>query len=354
LLKWIFFENIMQLRNLGLVILSAALAACGGGGSGSSSATLTDGTVKPSGMTAVAWSVGDTFTHKLTATTTATGETSSYANYATEVVTALQPNGGATARSVSSDSMYEDFVYDGERRLVSSSSDLGACKTEHSPGRRTLLPQPVSVGSSWDVTTKSTSVCSGTTTETQFAAKYTAVALESLTLPIGTFQALKVVGNWTSESNTSSRKGERTCWFDPELNVELKCEGTSTATSKLTGKVTNSTSAMELQGYSSAKARRQYDAVSRFAGEWSGGYSGAGLPTAVCVVNIDVSGGFKGNCGSITIGGTITADGTMSFRLSEFGLTGPTFTGKFDNPLTIKGTFSIQGGSGGTWTLVHM
>ncbi|MCE3265226.1 MAG: hypothetical protein K0R43_4305 [Pseudoduganella sp.] len=347
----------MLKRNFYIAVICTALSACGGGGGGASTTTLPDSSSKPAALTAVAWSVGDTFTHTSTTTITVDGTTSSPETLLyTDVVTSIQVDGGATVRRVFSDSnTYADLVYDSERRLMSTHTNLGACKSEYMPARRSFLPNPVSVGTTWDVATKLTTVCDGTTTETQYSIKYTVVAQESLTLPIGTFNALKVVSSTTSETPTSTAKREITCWFDPQLNVELKCEGASTRTSKSTGKVLFSwTNASALQGYSSAKARRQFDTVSRFAGEWSGGYSGSGIPATVCTVTIDTSGGFQGKCGTITVAGTIAADGTMTFKLSEFGQTGPAFTGKFESPLSIKGTFTVPGGSGGTWTLVHM
>lgn len=328
-----------------------ALSACGGGGDPGSS-----GESHPSTPTysAEPVSVGDYFTHRLTAKQPGYSAEPSYSTS-----TVREARGGSVFVDVGSASLRADSHYDSERRLVKTTypEDGGECVTTYSPARVLTLPKRVTVGMSWEQNSVAKTVCPNRTVESTFVKKTNAEALESITLPIGTFTAIRTVSSMVVEAATRSVKADVTCWVDPVLGVDLKCSATRTTTIKSNGSVTKGTYETELVAYASAKAGRRFDSLSRFAGTWSGVSRVSGNVDISCKVKVAVDGKFTADCpGWGDKNGSVGQDGAIEFWVGSI-LHLTDFVGKLESPYQASGTVTMDNSFGaprkGAWILTH-
>lgn len=328
-----------------------ALSACGGGGDAGSS-----GENHPTTPTysAEPVSVGDYFTHR---STTKQSGYSAEPSYATSTV--REARGGSVFVEVGSSFLRADQHYDAERRLAKTTypEDGGECVTTYLPARIQALPKRVTVGMSWEQNSVAKTVCPNRSAESTFVKKTIAEALESITLPIGTFTAIRTVSSIVSESATRSLKTDVTCWVDPALGVDLKCSATRTTTNKSNGSVTKGTYETELVAYASAKAGRRFDSVSRFAGTWSGVSRVSGDVDISCKVKVAIDGKFTADCpGWGDKDGTVGQDGAIKFWVGSI-LYLTDFVGKLESPYQASGTVTMDNRFGaprkGAWVLTH-
>lgn len=150
---------------------------------------------------------------------------------------------------------------------------------------------------------------------------------------------------------------EETCWRDTITGLELKCNIAASSTSAVAGAApVTSTSTSELGGYAKASVGRQRLNIERFGGKWQVWFTGTS--NGVCDVTIASGGAISGTCTNnygmdFGIAGSVAANGTATFNLTEGGTSGPGFSGSFESPLKIAGTWSA-GTDNGTWYMLHL
>lgn len=187
--------------------------------------------------------------------------------------------------------------------------------------------------------------------------KGSVVAVESLTVLAGTFNAVKTVHTESFKSTTSMNVRELTCWRDAVTGLELKCNGSSTATPTRAGAaVTKRSFSWELGGFASGATGRQEANIERYAGKWQVWFTGTS--NGICDVRIDTAGAISGACTNnyglgFGIAGSVSANGTAKFNLTDSGTSGPGFSGSFESPLKIAGSWSA-GTDNGTWYMLHL
>lgn len=333
------------------LILATTLSACGGGGgnqAGSSSTTP----ATPSAYTLTKQTVKDFQSYNVTWQPTG-GASKNKQYWDTYVTTTVNADGSYTRAEVDnagSDRTYIDFTADGARKNV----DRG-CNYVFTPAYA-RIPGTLAVGQTWEVNSLRTCV-DDSKENTAINAKGSVVAIESITVAAGTFNAIKTIGTRSSTSKTGGAVNEETCWRDTISGLELKCNVTTTTTSTgATTSVTKQTSTTELGGYAQAATGRQKLNVERFAGKWEVWFTGTA--DGGCSVNILASGAVTGSChnrlgNNFDIVGTVDAAGVASFHLSSYGMSGAGFSGTFESPLKIAGTWSA-GSDQGTWYMLHL
>lgn len=342
-----------MLRNVSLLSIAALLTACGGGGSGASTAA-TAPTIDTRASASLTPAVGDFYSYKGFDTSTGASPPTSAPYWYTTVVTAVETNGAWTETSVqdSPPAPYtqQHFLADGVNDSRAESGCTRNFQSTYSTKQRELV-----VGASWTRTIVGTvmgnhcpisSLTSGTVITT-------VLALETVTVPAGTFKTAKVSIRGSYKYATGSAMVEEsTNWLDTDSRRLIKTSGTQSYTST-TGDVTLSSDAAELQGYAQAATGRRLLNVQRFAGDWTGSF--AGPDSGTCIGQVSPDGVLDASCagGLFTIHGLIDADGNVTYSLSAGGSTGPSFSGKFDSPLSVHGTWSRPGGGTGTWQLTH-
>ncbi|MBI1890296.1 MAG: hypothetical protein HYS18_06615 [Burkholderiales bacterium] len=304
------------------------------------------------GYAAVNPTQGDAYTFNYTFTPTS----QTVGNYIfTRYYQTAGSDGSATFTQTFTDTFNSNSTsYDSYGGTTSSSSNAtnnsiaGTCT--YLPGLRGVST-PYYVGKSWN--NSSTATCSGATYS--FANKGTIEAVESVTVPAGTFTALREVFTITSvplnTSNPTTTTTAYTCWRDVNLGRTVKCTWTfSTTPYGSTTATQYSASSIVLNNYSANGGYTSTYNVLRYAGAWS--LSLTGSETGSCsLLNITTAGAISGTCqGSLS--GTQQATGSVnvfgSFTLS-FG--NSTLTGVL-NPITGSGTWSGVIGSG-SWTATH-
>jgi hypothetical protein len=353
------------MRNSWLTIVVAAgmLAGCGGGGSGSgngsTSAQLPSG---PKTYTAAKATVGDYYAYKLTYRE----QNSSYesAAYATRLVSNVAANGTVSIKSFSDDqvsneplafasnSYSADFDALG-RWLGSSNWDCGASSN---PPMFLIAPLTLSVGMKWEYSGVGSSKCSTeAATQTTLANQNAAVAQEQVTVAAGTFNTIKVSRSAVEDSDRTRYTAERSCWWEPELGVEVKCVANQSSTDKTTGVKSVSSQAWELQGYSNQKLSRKADSVQRFAGNWAGRYQArvSGSDSAGdCTFIIDLAGNITGSCSGaavyFSVTGNVSADGKLALNIANSN-SAWAVAGKVDSVEQLSGTWTAPEFGSGTW-----
>lgn len=336
------------------LLAAILLAACGGGNSSSSGATApTTGTV------AKRVSVGDVYTYSRRDTTVG-GATSTYlfsreyqvvnddgssidvetfSDAFAATVTSVSANGGVTASTLKNDAA---------ARCTYSPENIGAAS-------------PYQVGKAWD--NSWTQTCGSTVT--RGTNKGSIVAMESVTVPAGTFNAFKEVYVITTQQTTPASDqvttSNITCWRDADLKQYVKCDfALSYSVPAAAGADAVASTSYELHSYLANAGSKGAASAARFAGLWNARFYGSEIGQCVNLT-ISPAGAISGNCegrvsgpyaGSFAVTGSVDAQGNISFGPSPTG-DRPTFTGRFRTISDIDGTWSANPNLAGGWAAYH-
>lgn len=324
-------------RLVAAALLAAGLSACGGGGGGGGSDAGTPAAPTGPVLTARAdLTVGEYMVYDKLQTNHNTGVTPVMVK-----LTWMFDRVGATVRK--KETAYGTssrlWTYDATSALASvSSGGLESCT--YAPGLQFSPPYPRWVGQTWNIT--STMNCSSTTSQQQGRV----VAREPLTLPIGTFDSLRVERTGVDIGGTYRSDVIETCWYDTARGFVLRCETDYTYRHGAAGSTTGWTDVWVLSGMGGPGRAPTGFVLARFSGDWEMAY--AGSPAVVCNrLQVSPDGSVSGACSTAPSGGfgTVNTHGALSITLQN----GMTLTGTLSTPDSGSGTWTL-GASSGTWT----
>ncbi|WP_445233719.1 hypothetical protein [Duganella rhizosphaerae] len=339
-----------------MLSLAIGLTACGGR---SSPATPplppTPAPPAPAPQAGLTPSVGDFYSYKVidTSTTPGAGQQTSAPSWYTDVVNEVEADGAWTDVTVGDDDalrVLRHYQANGDSdRYVNGGCTQSYVQT-YSSARHDLV-----VGASWTSSVAYTFTPGCTHNHSiSNSASTNVLALESVTVPAGTFNTVKV--NTTRNfkyANGMSVTEVYTNWLDVDTHRAIKSTNQSTTLFTDTGETYTSTSSFELQGYSQAKTRRSALNIERFAGPWAATYTGA--YNGHCIGSMTTAGVFAADCdGGFNIRGNIDASGNMTLALYLGTTSGPQFSGSLNTALSLQGTWKFPDGTGGSWTLTHI
>lgn len=336
--------------------IAATLSACGGGGGSSNNAAgTTPGATQPVvAAVDLTPTVGDFYSYANTSTLTvdtAGATPQSMDVISTDTVTKANADNSwsdtKTADAADASAYDAHYLADGGITGVSNAF----CSTTYTPALYTSQ-KSMPVGATW--TSNYTRIDGARCTPGQQTGKFsaTAVALETVTVRAGTFNTVKVVStNTLSTSDGASANDETTAWHDAVTHRVIK-SSTRSAQVLANGDKGTIVSSNELVGFASAKQQRQRLNIERFAGPWSGSFTGS--YSGECLGQVTRAGKLDADCGKglFTVHGDIDVSGNGTFYLSSGGVRSATFSGAFSSPLGISGVWSAPSASG-TWTLAH-
>lgn len=356
----------MRSSLIGMVAMAGILAGCGGGGGSSSAASQRSGQLAPTTTyTAAAPTVGDYYTWE--SVSREQGATADSYNYTTKSISSVAADGALSA-------VYNnDYISSTNPLTYSSSANLmdfdslgrwlggsnANCTWAPNPPLYTVAPNSVTVGMSWETSGIVQSKCSlDPAMQHTFAFKDKVSAMEQVTVPAGTFNALKVGRNATEEDGNFRQVSEQNCWWEPELGTDVKCVTNFTSTNKTTGESRTKVVTESLLGYSKQRLARKADTELRFMGNWTGRYDGVAQGQNVsgsCKLMFD-GGNITGSCTGavmLNITGRVWADGTLSLSAANNGDYASTFTGKFDSLQQMSGNWSVPAYGSGSWVVTQ-
>jgi hypothetical protein len=353
---------------IGMMVVAGMMSGCGGGGAGNNGSAAQEAGQAGSQTTYVAASstVGDYYTWEIA--TRDQGSTVDSYEYTTRSVRSVAADG-----AISADYLY-DYISAASPLAYASSTisvsldKLGrwvgtttaTCMGGPNPPIYNVAPNTIAAGMSWQSSGIIQSKCSlDAATQRTFAIQDNVLPMEQVTVPAGTFNVLKVVRNATEEDSNLIQRTEQTCWWEPDLGIEVKCASTFTNTNKSTGAVSVRSGMQTLRGYSKQKLGRKLDTELRFMGNWRGSFNGVFQGqnvSGMCSLMID-GGNINGNCAGATlsfnISGNVRADGALAFTASENGNTGTAFIGRFDSLQQMSGSWSTPNYGSGSWVMTQ-
>jgi hypothetical protein len=339
----------MKNKNIASLLASTLLlVACGGGGGGSTSATPGSFSVAPTSVPKVVPAQGDYFTYDFTQTPTS-GSPLTYTF--TRAFPIVSINGAAVAVNTFSDGKpTKMFNEDSDFGITSTTSVLAGVTTTCTNTPRDIgAAYPASKNSTWN--NSWIQVCTGgVPSSSQFSNQGSLTTLESVTTPAGTFFAGKEVFTVTEvRTNAYTQSIAYTCWVDTVLGRVVKCQDTYIFT-PLVGVASSGSEVFTLRGYSAAGIS-SVPTVARFAGTWTGSYTGATNSGSCTSLTVSLTGAVSGSCvdihvGNFTVSGSVNAAGVISMVAS----TGVTFSGLFSSTTGASGTWVGVPSGGGTWT----
>ena len=348
-----------------MMVAAAVLVGCGGGGGGSAAKEAGQLSSTPTYVAAAA-TVGDYYTWEFVSR--GQGATADSYSYSTRLVRSVASDGAMSAAylgdyiSSSSPLAYVSNTnitnFDSLGRWLNTSN--GSCTATATPPFYPIAPYKVTVGMSTQTAGIVQGKCSNNPAEQHsYDFKDKVFPMEQVTVPAGIFNVLKVVRNGIEEDGNVRQVTEQTCWWEPDLGIDVKCVTNFTNTNKTTGESRSRVDTETLQGYSKQKLARKFDTVMRFMGNWNGRYDGIAQGrnvSGLCKLMFD-GGNITGNCvGSAVefmITGTVNADGSVFFTAANNGNVGSTFTGKFDNIQQLSGSWSAPNYASGTWVMTQ-
>jgi len=350
---------------LGMMGVAALLAACGGGGGGAGSTT--GGSVQlpagPKTYVAAKTTVGDYYIFKTTDQDLEPFPSQPTDTYSVRQIISASADGAHTVRYVRSVPIKNGTDYrtksstrdlDGLGHWLKNSYQSGSeeCVDTPTPVQYNIAPYTISVGTNWKYVGANTTKCSLSTNAqtTQIEADDSAVAEEEITVTAGTFKTIKVTDNETQKYADVVDQFERTCWWEPELGIEVKCTIKWTSTAPGMPK-TVALQTRELYAYSNQKTGRKLDSKLRFLGAWNGSFDGTASGTCKLLIR---GGQVDGECigapAPLKVTGQVSDDGQLSLSMTYNGLAGQ-FTGKVDSLQQMSGTWSVPNYGSGTWVV---
>lgn len=339
------------LRCLSLVAVTTLAACGGGGGSGSTDAP---GTSAPRTYSLGKQTVKDFASRKAQWQRSEQGKPDTSGTVWENVVTTTAGADGsyttATVWDYEEIRAYSDYTPDGAQKSYGN-----ACHFIYTPAYAEV-PGTLTPGQSWETSTVRT--CTNSSSEnTPITSKGSVAGIETVTVAAGTFTALKTVTTSTFKFARSTTVANKTCWRDTVTGINVKCDYTYVRTlPEATQAASTSKWQEELVGFAHAASGRQKLNVERFVGTWQVWFQGSADGT--CAVKIDTAGSVAGRCENnygipFEIVGSVDAQGVARFGLSGNGVSGPGFSGSFESPLKIAGTWTA-GTDSGTWYMLHM
>jgi hypothetical protein len=178
-------------------------------------------------------------------------------------------------------------------------------------------------------------------------------AIETRTLPIGTFTTLKYSQTRVAQASTHPRKTIETCWVDVATGRAVECSMTYAVSASPGSPATSyGSQQLRLEAYAVA-GQPAGSVVRRFAGYWDVRFSGS--QGGECLLTqVAIDGTVSGSCtatggGSFSVSGTIDAAGVVNVAAT----TGAILTGSLATPSEGAGTW-VNGLLSGTWTAKHL
>ncbi|RFP09956.1 MULTISPECIES: hypothetical protein [unclassified Duganella] len=345
-----------MLRNASILTIAALLAACGGGSAGGGASSATPAEVRP--LADIKPSVGDFYSYQELYTMIEPAATSAAGGppplWYSNVVTSVNADGSWVQDQILDDPSLvrgqTSILADGDSSAYVSGQCTSTYARTYTSGKKDLT-----VGASWNVTTTTSySPGCGALPPVTSTSTTTVAALETVTVRAGTFKTAKLVSSASMKSaDGTTNTRESTSWVESSSNRAIKNSVVLTSVTAA-GKRTSHSTTLELQGYAQAKTGRAMLNVERFSGPWSGTFSGT--YSGRCSGQVSTAGVLDASCGGgqFAVHGNIDANGNVAFSLNVGSSAGPTFSGKFDTPLSIQGSWSAPDGSSGTWQLNHL
>lgn len=337
--------------------MALLLSACGGGGS-SDVPVVTPS--NPNAYPAISPASGDWFVYTSVVTPTLpAGSTASERTITRYFRIVNDDSSLARADLYSSFNSLASRAFDGGGALVSYVSGTLVC--DYAPAYRSIPPLTASVGDSYSAaTTEScTTRPSGTSTTTALSVASSSQAIESKTIPLGTFSTFKYVQTLTATSGASITTTVETCWIDKVTGRAVECSSTySTLTSGQATPTASGTTLFQLQGYSFKGQAPVGAAVRRFAGYWNVVFTGDSIGDCTNLL-IDINGQISGSCRFLTSAGvyapSFAVSGSVSFSgaATVTATTGASLSGVFFSPESAGGTWTNTGASG-RWEATHI
>ncbi|MGW8390136.1 hypothetical protein [Pseudoduganella sp. HUAS MS19] len=93
-------------------------------------------------------------------------------------------------------------------------------------------------------------------TQTAITLQGNVFAIEQVTVPAGSFTTHKMSRNETLEDGNFHKVSDRTCWWEPELGIDVKCVTSATVTNKASGSKRSVVQTEVLGSYSKQKLAR--------------------------------------------------------------------------------------------------
>lgn len=355
------------MRNrIGIAVVAGLLAGCGGGGGSGAGAQQPGQLAAAQTYVAAKPTVGDYYTWENVSREQ--GSTVNYFIFSTRLVRAVAADGAVSAsylndsipttnpETYASNTVAVEF--DSLGRWTSAST--ASCIRTPSTPVYSVAPNTIAVGMNWQYAgfVQTTKCVQELPMQLTADVKDSVGAMEPVTVEAGSFNALKVTRSETNEDGNYRTASERTCWWEPELGIDVKCVNNLTVTNKATGEKRSRVETENLVGYSNQKLARKFDTTGRFMGNWKGSYDGTALGQNVagsCNLAIDWYGKISGSCTgpavAFNVVGLIRADGTLAFAATSNGSSGLTFTGQLDNLQQMRGSWSVLNYGSGSWVM---
>lgn len=320
----------------------------------SSTSTTTTTSLSTTSVPKVVPTQGDYYTFAFTHSPTG-GSSSNFSyirNYATvngdgSAVRIETFSNGVPAKTLNMDAMFGITSHS-----YMSGSVLTTCTATPS---NIVVPLPATTSTTWN--TNFAQTCTGGSPSTSTFNNTGAVtAIETVVTPAGTFTAGKFVFTQTEvRTGAYTQVINYTCWIDTVMGRTVKCNNTYVYT-PVSGTGSSGSETFSLTGYSAA-GYSSAPTVARFAGAWSGsytGYSGTSNTGTCSNLVVNTSGAITGSCtdnfaGVFTVTGTVNAAGAASLVAS----TGVTFSGTLFSTTNGSGTWVGIPNGGGTWAATH-
>lgn len=362
-------KKIMQKCCIGIALAAAILTACGGGGDSSNGTSSAQLPPAPNVEAAATATIGDTYSYRHTTKNLDTGSRG-FVDYSTRIVSNVASNGAISVQYlfhrpvIKAPSSYQQtsafYDIDSAGQLLGFTSQ--GCRSTPNPPYHLVALYSISAGTNWKYSGVTSADCVGygAGLPTTIAFEDSVAAQEPVTVPAGTFNAFKVTRNGTMETHARKDIRKRTCWWESELRVEVKCIDETSSLSKLDGRTSSDVKTDELMGYSNQKFARKTETVTRFVGYWGTAFEGIALNqdvTGMCTFLFDADGNTEG-CSyfksgiRFTVTGKVSADGSLVLNLSN-GSAIQSFTGKLDNIKIISGALNPSNPSDGTWSMIQ-
>jgi hypothetical protein len=338
------------------VLSLLVLSACGGGGGEQQSAPGSGG---PTAYPAISPTSGDYFVYTDTRVQTIPAGTPTAQETVTRYFKLVNPDGSST-RSDSFSSFFASTTqtFDSSGALVTYASGNLLCS--YGPAFRSGPPLSAVVGGAYGSSTSQTCAQQpgGAPATTAISLSGQALAVEQVTIPLGTFSAFKYAQTTQASDAGGNTTTNETCWISTATGQPLQCTTTfSTVQPGQSAVVASGSTTSVLDAYSFGGTTAGA-IVKRFSGFWN--IQLAGGATGKCDnLFVDVGGGISGSCAFLTSPGVFAPAFSVSGAVSAAGAatltsaTGASLSGTFNTPVSATGTWT-NGGTSGAWTATHV
>lgn len=346
-----------QLRRRLLYILTTCLCvACGGGGSDATPTPTTNPNAYPLALPVA----GDWFVYTSSVNPSLPAGSTPSERTVTRNYRIVNADGSFTrADTTSTFNSLASPAFNSAGALVSYTSGTLLCN--YAPAYLSGPPITSAVGDSFN--SSSTESCAtqpnGTPSTTALSVVGNNQAVETKTIPLGSFSAFTYAQTRTATSATAVTTTVETCWIDRTTGRALEC--TSSYSSIPVGQSTptsTGTTLFRLEAYSFHGQAAVGAAVRRFAGYWNVNFAGSSIGDCANLL-IDINGQISGSCRFLTSAGVYGSPFTVTGSVASNGsttvtaATGASMSGTFTTPGVANGTWS-NGAASGPWNATHI